>query len=374
MKILFENKLQKYTEDKSILNNEGKISLKKGKKINFSNEVKYIVPGFIDQHIHGLLGYDTMDNTIESLVCQSKGLLKEGTTSFYPTTMTADLKKLDQVLQTIKDSISQVKGAQILGAHLEGPFINVDKIGAQNPEGIVTLNVKNISSLKNLDIVKMVTYAPELDKEYKFTKFLKDNNIIASVGHSNATAKEVLEAEKNGLRCFTHLHNGCSGYDHRNPGVVSAAYISDNTHKEIIADGIHIEKYTLISTYKNIGSDRINLVTDAMRAKSMEDGEYDLGGLKVIKKGNEARLKDNGSLAGSVLEMNKAVKNMFELSECSLEEAFKMASYNQAKLFNLKTKGIIKEAYDFDITCLDENLEVVEVYIKGEKVYDKKSN
>ncbi len=374
MKILLENILQNYDEEKHIFNNNGEISQKTGEKINFSKEVEYIVPGFIDQHIHGLLGYDTMDNTEESLIQQSKGLLKEGTTSFYPTTMTADLKRLDSVLKTIKDSISKVKGAQILGVHLEGPFINVDKIGAQNPKGIQTLNVDNISSLKNLDIVKMVTYAPELDKNYNFTKFLKENNIIGSVGHSNASAEEVLEAEKNGLMCFTHLHNGCSGYDHRNPGVVTAAYISDKAHKEIIADGIHIEKYTLMSTYKNIGSDKINLVTDAMRAKSMEDGEYDLGGLKVIKKGNEARLKESGSLAGSVLEMNKAVKNMKKLSECTLEEAFKMASYNQSQLFNLKTKGLIKEGYDFDITCLNKELEVVEVYIKGEKVYDKKSN
>ncbi len=372
MEILLENKLQNYKDN--IFNLEGKISLKEGENIEFSEEVKYIVPGFIDQHIHGLLGYDTMDNTLESLMVQSEGLLKEGTTSFFPTTMTADLKVLDSVLKTIKDSKSKVRGAQILGAHLEGPFINIDKIGAQNPEGIQTLNVENIASLKNLDIVKMVTYAPELDKDYSFIKFLKKNNIVGSVGHSNATAEEVLEAEKNGLKCFTHLHNGCSGYDHRNPGVVTAAYISKNTHKEIIADGIHIEKYTLMSTYKNIGSDRINLVTDAMRAKSMEDGEYDLGGLKVIKKGNEARLKDSGSLAGSVLEMNKAVKNMFNLSECTLEEAFKMASYNQSKMLNLKTKGLIKEGYDFDITCLNEKLEVVEVYIKGEKVYDKKSN
>ncbi len=374
MEILLENKLQSYNEKNRIFNLDGKISLKKGKEINFSKEVKFIVPGFIDQHIHGLLGYDTMDNSIESLKEQSMGLLKEGTTSFYPTTMTANLSILDSVLKTIKDSIDNVKGAQILGAHLEGPFINVDKIGAQNPNGIQTLNVENISSLKNLDIVKIVTYAPELDKDYKFTKFLKDNNIVASVGHSNATTEQVLEAEKYGLRCFTHLHNGCSGYDHRKPGVVTGAYLSQDSYKEIIADGIHIEKYTLMSTYKNIGSDKINLVTDAMRAKSMDDGEYDLGGLEVIKKGNEARLKESGALAGSVLEMNKAVKNMKELSECSLEEAFKMASYNQAKLFGLNNKGMIKENYDCDLTCLDDNLEVVEVYIKGEKVYDKKSN
>lgn len=371
MKILYKNKLKNYNQD--IYNYNGKISFEKGKEIKFENNVKYIVPGFIDQHIHGLLGYDTMDNSLEGLLIQSKGLLKEGTTSFFPTTMTSDVHTIDEVLNTIKRAKEEVKGANIIGAHLEGPFINEEKIGAQNPEKIQVLTVDNIKKIENLDVIKMVTYAPELDKDYNFTKFLKENNIVGSVGHSNATTKEVLDAHKNGLKCFTHLHNGCSGYDHRNPGVVTAAYLLDDTNKEIIADGIHIDKYTLMSTYKNLGYDKINLITDAIRAKGMKDGIYDLGGLEVVKKGMEARLKSNGALAGSVLEMNQAIKNMHNLSECSLEEAFQMASFNQAKLFGLDNKGYIDEGYDFDITCLDEELNVVEVYVKGERVYDKKN-
>lgn len=372
MKILNNNKLVNYEGD--LLNNKGLISFEQGNEVEFSKTVAYIVPGFIDQHIHGLMGHDTMDGTILSMQEQSLGLLQEGTTSFFPTTMTANLDTLNGVLQIIKESIKQVKGAEILGVHLEGPFINKDKIGAQNPNNVQHLTVDNLKKLKNLDLIKIVTYAPELDQNYEFTKFLQEHNIIGSVGHSCATCEEVLQAYNNGLRCFTHLHNAMSGYENRNPGVVTAAHILKEAHKELIVDGLHVDKHTLQSTYKNLGPNKLNLITDAMRAKSMEDGIYDLGGLEVEKKGNKATLKGTDTLAGSVLQMNNAVKNMIELSNCSAEEAFKMASYNQTQMFGLKNKGLIKTGYDFDITCLDEEFNVVEVYKKGEKVYDKFSN
>ncbi len=370
--ILLDNKLINY--DKQIYSKNGQISFSNGEEINFSKEVSYIVPGFIDQHIHGLKGHDTMDCTIKSMQIQSLGLLEEGTTSFFPTTMTSDINKINSVLEVIKKSMDDVKGAQIQGVHLEGPFINTKKIGAQNPKDVQQLTVDNLEKIKHLDLIKIITYAPELDENYDFTKFLKANNIVGSVGHSSATCEQVIEAHKNGLNCFTHLHNAMSGYENRNPGVVTAAYILKGAYKEIIVDGLHIDKLTLQSTYKNLGSNKLNLITDAMRAKSMPDGIYDLGGQEVEKKGTKAVLKGTQTLAGSVLTMNNAVKNMVELSNCTKEEAFKMASYNQSKLLGLKNKGLIKEGYDFDITCLNSNFEVIEVYIKGRKVYDKKNN
>lgn len=372
MQILLNNKLVEYKNN--LFNNLGKISFTNGNLINIHKDVKYIVPGFIDEHIHGLKGHDTMDGTFESLNAQSLGLLEEGTTSFLATTMTANLETLNNVLDVIKENQFKVQGASILGVHLEGPFINTEKIGAQNPKNIQGLNVENFKKLNHLDIIKMVTYAPELDNDYSFTKFLSSNNIVPSVGHSNATCEEVIEAQKHGLRCFTHLHNASSGYANRNPGVVTAAYVLKDPFKELIVDGIHVDPFTIKSVYQNIGADKINLITDSMRAKLLDDGIYDLGGLEVEKKGDRAVLAGTESLAGSVLKMNDAIRNMINLSNCSVEEAFKMASFNQAKLLGLNNVGLIKENYEFDITCLDENFNVLQVFKNGEELYDKFNN
>ncbi len=370
MQILKNNVLIPY--DYNLKNNNGRISFETGENIIFNNNIEYIVPGFIDQHIHGLLNFDTMDGTELSLQTQSLGLLREGTTSFFPTTMTAKIDDINPILKTIRKTMSKTEGAEILGVHLEGPFISKDKIGAQNPSGLETLSIDNIKKIIDIDIIKLLTYAPELDIEYKFTKYLEEKNIIPSIGHSNANTDQVINASNNGLKSFTHLHNASSGYDHRNPGVVLAAYLIDNAHVELIVDGEHVCKEAIMSVYKNIGYQRINLITDAMRAKSMIDGEYDLGGQVVVKKGDTARLK-NGTLAGSVLKMNDAIKNMIELSGCSVEEAFQMASYNQTKLLKIENKGLIKESFDFDITCLDSHFNVIQVFKKGKEVYNENS-
>ncbi len=370
MKILINNKFENYI--KPIYNDNGKISFKTGDEIKFSKKIKYIVPGFIDQHIHGLKGADTMDASFESLNKQSLGLLEEGVTTFLPTTMTASFEKINEVLDCIKQNKDKVHGANIFGVHLEGPFISSEKIGAQNPKYLAKLTIENLEKIKNLDLVKIVTYAPELDNQnLTFTKYLKQHNIIPSVGHSHASCEEVMLAAKEGLCLFTHLHNAMSGYKNREPGVVTAAYNLENTYKEIIVDGYHVDPYTLNSVYKNIGTNHINLITDAMCAKGLEDGIYDFGGQNVLKSKDKVVLEGTDTLAGSVLKMNDSIKNMIDMTDCKIEEAFQMASYNQAQLLNIKNKGLIIDGFDFDITCLDEDLNVLEVYIKGEKLYDK---
>lgn len=368
MLILKNDSLQEYEEDLSVL--DGKIVFNQEAKLEINPKAKYIVPGFIDQHIHGANGCDVMDNSIEAIIEIAKGITEEGTTSFFPTTMTYDLGILKEVLLKIKQAKSENNYANIIGVHLEGPFISEEYIGAQNPIYATTPSVEILKMIDPEKIVKLITYAPEEDENFEFTKYLKEQNIIASVGHSGATCHCVEEAIKNGLTNFTHFHNASSGHHHRAPGVVSAGLGSDSSIKlELIVDGIHVHPDAINTTYKVKGSDELLLITDAMRAKNMPDGTYDLGGQNVNKKGNEARL-DSGVLAGSVLKMNNAVQNFISFTNCSPEEAFRMASKNVALHHGLATKGFIKNGYDGDIVTLDEEFNVLQTFIAGKEVYN----
>ncbi len=361
MKILNQFEFEQYKGN--LYTKDGKISFESGDAVEFDSRGKYIVPGFIDQHIHGAGNIDTMDN--KSIEDVSKILLQEGTTSFVPTTMTYDLNVVKDIIDTLA-KYKRTVGANILGVHVEGPFIEgVEYIGAQNKKYVTKPSAEDLAKLNETKFVKMVTYAPELDDDFSMTEYMRDNHIVGSIGHSGASMSEAEAAIEHGASCFTHLHNACSGHHHRNPGVVSAAFATDEV-AELIVDGIHIHPDSVRMTYKIKGRDGIILITDAIRAKGMNDGDYDLGGQTVHKVGMEARL-DNGALAGSVLLMNQAVKNMNEFSRCSLAEAVQMASYNPAKNLGLENKGLIKEGYDFDITVLDENLNVVETYVNGNR-------
>lgn len=347
--------------DGSLKNLDGKISFEEGIEIEFDSRGKYIVPGFIDQHIHGAGNIDTMDN--RGIQEVSEVLLREGTTSFLPTTMTYDLDVVKDIIDTLAEYNGET-GANILGVHVEGPFIEgVKFIGAQNKQYVRNPNMEDLARLNETEFVKMVTYAPELDDDFAMTEYMRDHMIVGSIGHSGATMSEAESAIAHGACCFTHLHNACTGHHHREPGIVSAA-LANKEVAELIVDGIHIHPDAVRMTYNVKGDDGIILITDAMRAKGMDDGEYDLGGQTVYKNGNEARL-ENGALAGSVLVMNEAVRNMHKFSRCSLAQAIKMASYNPAQNLGIENKGLIETSYDFDITVLDENLNVVETYVNG---------
>lgn len=365
MKILLNNQFKDYKQQ--MYNNNGKISFVNGEEVEFDRRGIYIVPGFIDQHIHGAGNIDTMDN--DNIKQFTEILLREGTTSFLPTTMTYNLENVKKIIDNLAN-YERTSGANILGVHVEGPFIDgKDYIGAQNRNFVHIPSKQQLELLNQTNFVKMVTYAPELDHDLEMTKYMVENNIVGSIGHSGASMAEAEHALLNGAKCFTHLHNASTGHHHRSPGVVSAAFANDQV-AELIVDGIHIHPDAVRMTYKIKGRDGIILITDAMRAKGMEDGIYDLGGQPVTKCGGEARL-ENGSLAGSVLLMNEAVRNMVKFSRCSLEEAIQMATYNPAKNIGILNKGIIKENFDFDITVLDEDLNVVEVYVNGKREWRK---
>lgn len=371
--IIYLDKIEKG----SVLIENGKI-----KEINPSNvndtevidaEGLYLSPGFIDVHIHGAGGCDTMDGTVESINTIAKTIVEHGTTSFTPTTMTVaaeDIRKSMKVIKKLKEEGTE--GANVLGAHLEGPFISPKAIGAQNPNFLLAPSVENYNKIVGDygDAVVSITMAPEVEGAKELIKYLSDNGVIVSMGHTKATYDEAIEGIKCGACHSTHLYNAMTPFTHREPGVVGATFDTDIT-TETISDGIHISYPALRTAYKQKGTDKVLLVSDAMEACGMPDGQYSLGGQDVIVKNGAARLLD-GTLAGSVLTLDKAVKNIYSNSNYPLNEVVRMATYNGAKHCHVEDhKGLIKEGYDADLILFNEDIEIQKVFVKGKKVYNK---
>ncbi|WRP05877.1 N-acetylglucosamine-6-phosphate deacetylase [Rossellomorea aquimaris] len=333
-----------------------------------------VVPGMIDIHIHGVNGADTMDATREALDTMTGTLPKEGTTSFLATTMTEASGAIEKALKATADYMSdQQRGgqAEILGLHLEGPFINSDKAGAQPLNRIQKPNVevfKNWHALSGENI-KLVTLAPELDDEYELIRYLKENGIVASVGHSSATYDQVGEAIDAGLSHVTHLFNQMSGLHHREPGIVGASFLRKELMVELISDGIHVRPEVVQLAFNQITDERLILITDSMRAKCLKNGQYDLGGQMVTVKDGKALL-DEDTLAGSVLKMKDAFTNIQEFTTGDMRSAIKMTAENPARQLNVfDRKGSLAPRKDADIVILDENKDVYTTICKGKIAY-----
>lgn len=341
--------------------------------IELSSHYK-LIPGFIDIHIHGAYGADAMDATSEALQTLAINLPKEGTTSFLATTMTQSSPAIEAALSHAGEyihSYQQPGQAEILGIHLEGPFVNPVKAGAQPVEHIVPPSINTFKKWQSLsrNSIKIVTLAPEMEGGLELVTYLNEQEINPSIGHSNATYDEVTEAMEKGASQVTHLFNQMSGVHHREPGVVGASFLHDSLKAELIVDGIHVRPEIVKLAFKQKGSKGLLLITDAMRAKGLLDGSYDLGGQSVNVKEGEALLSD-GTLAGSVVTFNQALKNMVNFSGCSLEEAVQMASVNPAKQANVfDRKGSISVGKDADLVLLDQSNEVVMTFCQGKCAY-----
>lgn len=369
-KIVLENQI---LENKVLVFNE--------KIINIVNEApkdceiidangNYVCPGLIDIHIHGNMGKDTMDGTDDAICTIAKSIARHGVSSFLPTTMTMDEKSITDALDTIKKYMDKdTKGAQVIGTHLEGPFINKDYKGAQNEKFIVAPTYEFIDKYK--DVIKIITYAPEKDVDMEFTKKIKANtDIVLSIGHSKATYDEAKEAINMGASNITHTFNGMSGLNHRNPGVVGAA-LTTNAYCEVIADEIHIVKDLFQFILNNKSEDKVILITDSIEAGGLEDGEYSLGGQKVIVKSNQARL-ESGSLAGSVMPLNKMVYNFMNNTNLDMRKVIKLASINPAKSIGIDNKkGSIEIGKDADIAIFDKDINCHMTINCGKVIYKK---
>jgi N-acetylglucosamine-6-phosphate deacetylase len=329
-----------------------------------------IIPGMIDIHIHGAGGADMMDATPDSLETIAKLLPREGTTSFLATTITQSDAAIEKALENIA-SYSNKENAEVLGIHLEGPFINPEMAGAQPKEYISNIDLEKFKrwQRRSGNQIKLVTFAPELEGSREFVQFLSAEGIVASVGHSNAVFTDVKKLTEVGLTHATHLFNQMRGLHHREPGVVGAAFLLENVTAELIVDGLHVCQETVQLAYQVIGKDRLLLITDAMRAKGMGDGVFDLGGQAVKVTAGKAVLED-GTLAGSVLKMNDAVKNMMNYTGCSLRDITVMTAVNPAqKIGVFDRKGSIATGKDADFVVLNENNEVVMTFCRGKLVW-----
>jgi N-acetylglucosamine-6-phosphate deacetylase len=328
----------------------------------------YVSAGFIDLHIHGSGGADVMDATFESLETISHALLQTGTTSFLPTTMTMSSKYIDNALQNIQRHTSSVTGAEILGVHLEGPFINPSKHGAQDKKYIVAPNMRPIAHY--MDEIKMITLAPEMKGSKAFVKQLTATypHVIVSIGHSEASYEETLESFSWGLSHATHLFNAMNPYHHRDPGIIGAVFDAEVTC-DVIADLVHTHPHMLELVYK-MKKEKLMLITDAMRAGCMKCGSYDLGGRKVEVKEGRATLED-GTLAGSVLRMNDALKNMVQHTSMSPIEAIRSVTKIPAEKLGVK-KGELRSGYDADIVIFDKDFSIISTIVAGEVKYKRK--
>ncbi|WP_027965332.1 N-acetylglucosamine-6-phosphate deacetylase [Halalkalibacillus halophilus] len=328
-----------------------------------------LVPGMIDGHIHGAHGTDVMDEDPGALQTMSKKLPKEGTTSFLATTITSPTEQLDQAVERVQN-FQQPEGAELLGAHIEGPFINVKKKGAQPESCIIDPDVQQARRWANTGVVKAMTFAPELDQDRALLNFLNEHQIVSSAGHTDADFAQVKDSVAHGLKQLTHLCNAMNGVHHRDVGAVGAAMLLPEVKAEIIADRIHVSDEMLQILFETVTPERLIMITDAMRAKGMADGEYPLGDQTVTVANGKATLAD-GTLAGSVLTMDQAARNMIDICGASVADVIQMASVNPAKMYNVyDRKGSISEGKDADFLLIDERYRIQATYCRGVNVYD----
>lgn len=331
----------------------------------------YVLPGLVDIHIHGYLGEDASDAKPEGLKVMAEGVLKNGVTSFLPTTMTVSLSELTAAFEAIRSVMETSKtwdGAEILGVHAEGPFINPSKKGAQAADHILEPYAGFV--LDNLDIMRIITLAPEMDPNMRaIREIAKNSDVLISMGHTGADFNTALAGIAAGCHHSTHLFNAQSPLHHRDPGVVGASLVSDEVSCELIADTFHVNPglYKLVSRMKR---ENVNLITDCTRAGGLPDGTYSLGGQPIFVNGIECRLED-GTIAGSVLKLNNAVYNFMQYAEVPLYEAVAAASFQPARAIHADDrKGSLLPGRDADIVFADDKMNILKVFRGGKLSYE----
>lgn len=335
------------------------------KKIVFPSTY-HLLPGFIDMHVHGLAGCDVMDAELSSLEKISSMLAQEGTTGFLATTMTQSINAIEKSLSAISLYPNKM-GAELLGVHLEGPFISKTYAGAQAQHYAILPDIDLFNHWQALsdNRIRLVTIAPELPGAMAFIRAVSETGVVLSIGHSGADAEQTDAAILAGCRHGTHVFNAMQGLHHRKPGTVTPLLLNEKVKVEVILDNIHIHPMVVDLIHRLKGDDGMILVTDSIRAKCLEDGEYDLGGQTVSVRQNAARLAD-GRLAGSVLRFPTALKHMLANTRCHLHDVMKMVSANPAKQLALFDKrGSIAPGKQADLVVLDDQLRVVLTICRG---------
>lgn len=342
-----------------------------GDMLTFDYGASYITPGLIDLHLHGALGKDVMDGEVKSLEVIATHQTRCGVTGFVPTTWAAPLPSILAAVEAVKTAQKLPLPSEILGIHLEGPFLSLKKKGAQNPEYIKEASAGEMESLMKAtrELKTIMTLAPEVGNNLNFVPALKERGAVISIGHTEATYEQAIESFEKGISHATHLYNAMSGFQPREPGVIGAVLDSDRVTAEIIADGVHVHPASLRIAIRQKGLEKICLVTDSMNATGLGDGVYRVGNLETIVSGGEARLKESGALAGSVLRLNRAVKNIIRWTGVTPSRAVNMASANPARVLGLEDKfGSIQPGKYANLAIFDEEFDVIDTIVRGRSV------
>jgi N-acetylglucosamine-6-phosphate deacetylase len=332
----------------------------------------WVVPGFIDLHVHGGGGSEILNGTYEAVDAMSKVHGAGGTTAFLPSTATASYDDLvSAILATLEAMEKGTSGSQVLGINLEGPYLNVKKKGAQSEEYVRMPDLEEFEELWRISqgIIKMITVAPELEGAKAFIEAVKAKGIRVSAGHSDATYAQAMEGFQAGISHGTHVFNAMNSLHHREPGLLGAILLTPGITAELIADGVHIHPRIIELLYRLKGRDEICLITDAIAGTGLADGVYNLANKRVIIQDGICRLKD-GTLAGSTLTMGQAVSNIVRFLGISLSDAVRMASLNPALAIGVAhRKGSLELGKDGDVVILDRELKVSRTIVKGKVVY-----
>ena len=360
--LLFDQTIDSVTDTASALARADEVIDAKG---------AYVCPGLVDVHIHGYLGEDISDGKEEGLRTIADGLVKNGVTAFLPTTMTVPWDELETAFAIARKLKKESEGgdwqgAQILGVHAEGPFINKNKKGAQAESAILKPDAEKV--LPYQDIIKLITVAPEVEGGMELVRALRQKtDIVLSIGHTEANYEQAVSAMHAGVTHVTHTFNAMTALNHRNPGVVGAA-LTEDVYCELIADTFHVHP-GLFGLMVQAKGDHLVLITDCVRAGGMPDGEYTLGGQPIFLKGIECRMTD-GTIAGSVLKLNRAVKNLRDHASLAMQDAVRMASLNPAASIGVADrKGSLDAGKDADIMLMNDDCEVQMTFLRGKKVY-----
>lgn len=333
-----------------------------------------VLPGFIDIHTHGAYGYDTNDARPEGLREWMRRIPEEGVTSILPTTVT----QMPDVLTAAVASVAKVveegyEGAQILGIHFEGPYLDMDYKGAQPPEAIAVPSVEQFQMYQEAakGLIRYITLAPEHDPDHRLTQYCASNGVAVSMGHSSASYEKALLGIANGATSMTHVYNGMTPYHHRNPGLVGTALRVRDIYGEVICDGCHSHLAALNNFFTAKGRDYAIMVSDSLRAKHCPPGgNYQLGGHDIeIGEDGLARLKGTSTIAGSTLSMNKGLKILIEDAMVPVDAAINSCTLNPARCLGAdRTKGRIAAGCDADLAVLDGDYNVIQTWCRGKKM------
>ncbi|MGB7595065.1 MAG: N-acetylglucosamine-6-phosphate deacetylase [Erysipelotrichaceae bacterium] len=345
-------------------------------EVDFDFGEKRIIPGMIDVHTHGAFGFDTNDATEEGLRLFAKGITEEGITSFLPTTVTQSEEVLTNALKNVAKVVEEgYSGAEILGVHFEGPYLSQGFKGAQPPEYIVAPDVEQFKRYQKAakGLIKYMTVATENDVDHALTHYASSHGVCVSIGHSGATYDQALMGIANGANSMTHVFNGMSAFNHREPGMVGAALRCREVYGEIIADGNHVVWPAINNFMAAKGKDHCIMITDSLCAKGQDAGEYSIGGHRIeIKANGSAYLYGTNTMAGSTLRFNRGLQNLIEKALVPIDAAINACTINPAKALRVDDrKGKIVAGYDADLVVIDDNYDVLETFVRGQAQHAK---